>query len=119
MNKQKKDILTKEMLEELMDKNNWVDYDGSVFVLLESAEGDADRYGDLVYKARAVRIGDDFTVDDEGDWKVPAYQVLWYPKEDWHPEQDPYSDPNDDSDACDWDHPYDVQALDYTVWLLQ
>ena len=83
-------------INEMEKKFGSVEFEGTKYILIEDAYlTNRDAYGDAVYRANAVKIGD---VPDEG--YIPVYAVEW---EISNPETE------DEADACDWDSPADIR----------
>lgn len=89
-------------IDEMEKKFGSVLYDGAKYILLQDAYLDnEDGFGDAMYFADAVKVGD---TPDEGC--LPVYTVVW---EIINPETE------DAEDACDWDAPADVRDGGVTV----
>lgn len=83
-------------INEMEKKFGSVEFEGAKYILIEDAYlTNRDAYGDAVYRANAVKIGD---VLDEG--YIHIYTVEW---EISNPQVE------DGADACDWDSPEDVR----------
>lgn len=77
-----------------------VSYEGKTLALTQQAyASNYGTFGGVVYKAHAI--------DEEGN----VYTVTWQTTEEWDNAEPDSAIFNDESNACDWDNPYDVIAL--------
>lgn len=88
-------------IEDMIKKNGTVNYNGKTYVLTQQAyiDGSVD---DPYYTA--IAICPDEGVDEDGLYN--AYQVTWWPTQEWLD-----GDREDEGDACDWDAADDIRQV--------
>ena len=86
-------------LEQAKRENGHCEFNGEKFVLLDQAV--AENYSDgIAYTAKAVKE------QDWGNDDAPEYRIWWDLKDDFD-----YATDSDESNACDWSNPVQVDAV--------
>ena len=87
-----------------------IEIDGKKYVLINQATYDWDCQGtppDEFYTAFAFLIGDLIFLDDMGVNFTDLYKIEWDLSENCNPND------SDESNACDWDKPRDIQLSQF------
>lgn len=78
--------------------NTVITFENESYELVYDAVADNCGNGELVYTAKAIKVGE--PADELGQ---PTYRVFWEVLENWDGEVEEY--------ACDWENPDMVEAL--------